>query len=316
MLHHMSFNVRSPETVARALAEMVGGTTVRAPSPPFPRGAWFVAYGDPNGSLIELLPWGWVLDPQAPGGMADDPEMRPRSGAHVLASTPRATDAVLAVAARHGWAAPPVDAGLFRLIKVWIENAVLFELLPPDRLAAYREVFGAAGLPSLDGKLRALEQKAATVTTRPATEQDQAEITRLVRAERLNPVGLHWRNFMVAADASGLAGAVQMRRHPDGSREMGSLVVRPGVRGRRVASRLIDALLAAEPGPVMTITGQAFASHYEKWGFRPIDPRTAPPPIRRNYWMGRMAAIISFLRLRPIRYLVLLERNAQASPRW
>lgn len=66
MLHHASFNARDTQAVAGVLAEMLVATAVRAPSPPFPQGAWFVCLGDDFGSLIEILPCGTVLDQQAP----------------------------------------------------------------------------------------------------------------------------------------------------------------------------------------------------------------------------------------------------------
>lgn len=152
-----------------------------------------------------------------------------------------------------------------------------------------------------------------TPTIRCATELDEPAIRAMVRGERLNPTGLEWPNFMVAADERGLIGAVQMRRHRDGSRELGSLVVSKQARGHGIAARLIDALLAAEPGRVQMITDGAFAMHYERRGFRRIRPGAAPASVRWNYRIGRLAIIISFVRRRPMRRLVILERRGPAS---
>src|SRR4029453_8034278 len=139
-------------------------TPLRAPSPPFPTGAWFVVAGDSHGSLIELLPWGNVLDPEARGGMRRDSEMRPRSGSHVLASTPLSVDLVMAIAAREGWRVALTDAALFRFIKIWPEDSFCVELLTPQQLPAYLAAFGATGLATLDAKLRDLEHKIAAAT--------------------------------------------------------------------------------------------------------------------------------------------------------
>jgi hypothetical protein len=157
VLHHVSFNAGNPHNVARVLAELLGAAAIRAPSPPFPSGSWFVCYADSGGSFLEVLPWGSVLDPEAKFGMGYDEAMRPRSGAHVLVSTPLSVEMIQAVAAQEGWRCELVDARLFKVAKVWIENAILVELLPPELVPAYVDTFGTAGLPALDAKLRALE---------------------------------------------------------------------------------------------------------------------------------------------------------------
>jgi amino-acid N-acetyltransferase len=91
---------------------------------------------------------------------------------------------------------------------------------------------------------------------RPALPVDQDAIVGLVRSERLNPNGLHWPNFLVATENDRLIGAVQLRRHQDGARELGSLVVERTSRGRGLAARLIDTLTAANPGRILMITAR------------------------------------------------------------
>ena len=150
----------------------------------------------------------------------------------------------------------------------------------------------------------------ATFKVREATARDQLAITTLVRHEHLNPIDLDWRRFVIAIDRSGILGAVQLRRHADHSRELGSLVVRQDARGRGVAGRLIDRLLAPIATRVLMITGAAFATHYERWGFRPIDPAKAPTPVRRNYYFGKIVGgAISLLSGRWPRRLAILDRN-------
>ena len=144
---------------------------------------------------------------------------------------------------------------------------------------------------------------------RRATERDQQEIRALVHGERLNPTGLNWPNFMVAVIGGRLIGAVQMRKHSDGSRELASLVVSKEHRGHGTASRLIDALLAENQGPVWMITAEPYAGAYSRWGFEQIETRAAPAKVRRNHLMGSLARIISFVMRRPVRRLVILERR-------
>ena len=156
--------------------------------------------------------------------------------------------------------------------------------------------------------------KPDSIQIRLAAEHDESSILALVRSERLNPFDLDWRRFVVAAAGADLVGAAQLRAHADDSRELGSLVVRRDVRGRGIASRLIDALLGAHGPRVFMITGAAFASHYARWGFRHIPPERAPWPVRRNYWLGRLAGIQSFLAGRDPKRLAVLYRLAIAAP--
>ena len=151
------------------------------------------------------------------------------------------------------------------------------------------------------------------LSIRHAVEADQTAISTLVRSEHLNPLGLDWRRFIIAADATGLRGAVQLRIHSDNSRELGSLVVRGDSRGRGIASRLIDARLAAATTRVLMITGAAFARHYERWGFRRIAPAETPLGVRFNYYFGQLVgSLLSLLRGRRPKELVILDRDPRA----
>ena len=146
------------------------------------------------------------------------------------------------------------------------------------------------------------------ITIRAASESDQEAIASLVRGERMTPCDLDWRRFLVATDERGLAGTIQLRNHFDGSRELGSLVVRPDVRSRGVAARLIDALMLFVRGRVYMITGARFASHYTHWGFVHVDATHAPSGILRNYLRGRLAGIASSIAGRAPTPLAVLAR--------
>lgn len=149
------------------------------------------------------------------------------------------------------------------------------------------------------------------IVVRRATERDHQAIRALVRSERLNPTGINWPNFLVAVAEGRIIGAVQMRKHTDGSRELGSLVVAKEARGHGIASRLIDMLLAEDQEPVWLITTAPYAGAYSRWGFEQIEARAAPAKVRLNHLMGSLARIISFVMRRPMRQLVILERRRQ-----
>jgi amino-acid N-acetyltransferase len=150
---------------------------------------------------------------------------------------------------------------------------------------------------------------AEPLLVRRAVALDQLAITQLVHSERLNPNGLGWANFVVAVVGNTVIGAVQMRQHADGSRELGSLVVSREHRGRGIAGRLIAALLACHIGAVHLITRHANAVHYHRWGFAVIDTSDAPRALRRNRLLGQMVSVLSLLRGRRPRRLVILRRG-------
>lgn len=144
---------------------------------------------------------------------------------------------------------------------------------------------------------------------RRAMASDQSAITQLVRSEALNPHGLEWANFVVATHGDEVVGAVQMRQHAEGSRELGSLVVARKHRGHGIAGRLISALLAHHPAPVHVITRRANATHYRRWGFHVIDAGDAPRSVRRNRLLGQTFSMLALLRGRRPRRLVILRRD-------
>jgi hypothetical protein len=157
MIHHMSFGVSKPKRVAKVLAELTGATAMRAPTPPFPHGAWFVLAGDDRGSFLEILPATAVFDPDAPLGLRQRPaNFAPGSG-HVLISTIKSSGEIEAAAKRQGWRTQEVETGLFKIVKVWIDGTVLVELFADGEARRYIDAFGGPGMATLESKLRDLE---------------------------------------------------------------------------------------------------------------------------------------------------------------
>lgn len=176
MIHHMSFGVSDPKRVAQVLAELTGATAMRAPTPPFPHGAWFVLAGDDRGTFLEILPATSVFDPDAPLGLKQRPaDFAPGSG-HVLISTVKNSAEIEAIAKREGWRSQEVETGLFKIVKIWIDGTVLVELFAKGEAQRYIDVFGAPGMDSLDGTLRDLETKMASMLASKMTPQQLREI--------------------------------------------------------------------------------------------------------------------------------------------
>lgn len=149
---------------------------------------------------------------------------------------------------------------------------------------------------------------------RPALPEDEAQIRALVRAEKLNPTGIAFPTFHVVSVAGTIVGAAQIRRHRDGSREFGSLVVAPDFRGCGIGRALIHALLARERGRLHVITSRHGAKTWERLGFRRVSGWAAPPAIRRNLLIGRAFGLLARLRGRRPLGLRVLERPMLAGP--
>jgi ribosomal protein S18 acetylase RimI-like enzyme len=139
----------------------------------------------------------------------------------------------------------------------------------------------------------------AGISIRPAEREDETAIRAMVRAERLNPMNIHWRNFLVAEDAARrIVGIGQVKTHRDGSRELASIATAAEWRKRGVASAVIRALLARESsapagdessapagenrGPLYLMCRDALTGFYEPLGFREIGLGEMPPYFRRT----------------------------------
>lgn len=108
----------------------------------------------------------------------------------------------------------------------------------------------------------------AAVELRKAKRADRAAIWRLILSERLNPLGIDWRRFVLAVDEAGtIVGCAQVKPHGDGTRELASLVVVPSWRGRGVSQRLIETLQAAAGPPLYLTCRSGLTEFYARFGF-------------------------------------------------
>lgn len=140
MIHHLSIAARDPKHVAEVLAELMGGTAV--PFPPNP-GSFFALQNDEHGSGVEVYPAGTELRPcGADGsGFAKSAARDHGFGAtHFALSVATAPERIEAIAQREGWPCFTCNRGRFGVIEVWIENATMVELLPPEFARQYLDM--------------------------------------------------------------------------------------------------------------------------------------------------------------------------------
>jgi N-acetylglutamate synthase-like GNAT family acetyltransferase len=120
------------------------------------------------------------------------------------------------------------------------------------------------------------------ISLRPAAAADEPAIRAIIRSEGLNPLSLHWRNFLLAVDADErIVGIGAVKQHGDGSRELASIAVVSSFRGRGVAGVVITTLLAREAGPLYLTCRETMVPFYERFGFRRIGGDELTPYFHR-----------------------------------
>jgi len=144
MIHHFSIPAHDPARVARALAELTGGTAQPFRGPL--AGAFMVAQGDAHGTAIEIYPEAVILKPgvDAQPMMFDHAPLAAHAGAfHALLSVPITRAQVEAIGTREGWRtrffgrAAPGKPPAFHVIEFWVENRILLELVTADLVPEY-----------------------------------------------------------------------------------------------------------------------------------------------------------------------------------
>ncbi len=166
MILHASIPADDPERVARVIASLWGGEAEAVAFPPVP-GSWMAYAHDGRGSEIEISPrrLGFVPGPDEVG-YVDQPETPRHSAAHLLIASPLGVDAVLEIGRRAGWVTRvcrrggPGENG-FDLIELWLENAFMLEVAPPEWQARYTDFVTSAATREMFG-LRAAARETSS----------------------------------------------------------------------------------------------------------------------------------------------------------
>jgi N-acetylglutamate synthase-like GNAT family acetyltransferase len=123
-------------------------------------------------------------------------------------------------------------------------------------------------------------------------------IRSLIAKNNLNPFGLDWDSFIVAADEDNkLVGCGQIKCH-DNLKELASLVVSDDWQGRGVSTLLMEGLLARADRPLWLMCESSLTEFYERYGFRELlNPNDLPDYFKRVHWGSRIAfGLVFFLR--------------------
>ena len=126
-----------------------------------------------------------------------------------------------------------------------------------------------------------------TVVFRGAGLDDLQSIRRMIREERLNPLSLDWKRFVVGADEEGgLVACGQVKVHADGSRELASLVVREPWRGSGLGRKIIELLQHSSDPPLWLTCRSTLIPFYKRFGFHEVEDKSAMPRYFR--WASRL----------------------------
>ena len=146
---------------------------------------------------------------------------------------------------------------------------------------------------------------------RPAMAGDQPAIRRMIRRAGINPLGLAWRRFVVVEASEGIIACGQVKDHADGSRELASLAVAEGWRGRGLARVIIEHLQRQSGPPLWLTCREGLVPLYTRFGFRKVTEAGDLSPYFRR--LMRLAATESCVSGRWISRAMPTEPTAVAS---
>jgi N-acetylglutamate synthase-like GNAT family acetyltransferase len=130
-------------------------------------------------------------------------------------------------------------------------------------------------------------------TLRAARASDLGAIRKLIYRVGINPTGLNWKRFVVAANSKDkILGCGQIKPHGGDILELASIAVRPEVRNMGVARAIIERLLADNPRPLYLTCRSRFGSLYEKFGFSVLSSDEMPRYFMR---ISRLAGLVELL---------------------
>lgn len=126
----------------------------------------------------------------------------------------------------------------------------------------------------------------ANFTLRPARADEQPKIRSMIRAAQLDPMNVHWENFLIAEEDQRIIGFGQIKPY-SGARELGSILVVKRKREQGVGAAIINALIEHEQGGTLYLFCLNFReSYYNQFGFKRVYLRDLPRSLKFKYAMG------------------------------
>lgn len=137
MIHHLSLPATDTRHVAEVLVELFDG--VLTGFGPY-RDSFIAWAADDHGTAIEVYPVGTEMVPPDGPGQAQfrhNPDASRFVATHATVGIERSVEEIRAIADREGWRAEVLSRGPHDVVELWIENAVMLELMTPEMTADY-----------------------------------------------------------------------------------------------------------------------------------------------------------------------------------
>jgi len=167
MIHHVSVPARDPQHVAAVLAELMGGKSYKfGPL----KGAFMAVARDGYSAMVEVYPERATLTHDSGDGPVIFDERNEAPDAwpfHVLLEVPIEQAEIERIGAREGWRTKMFGRGIpgqepfFHVVEFWIENRLMFEIVPGSMAAEYRHFLTTRQLDAMPSNWRGRTAHAA-----------------------------------------------------------------------------------------------------------------------------------------------------------
>lgn len=152
MIHHISIDADNPLRVASVLAEIWNGKAYQFLYP----GSYTVMPFDNYGTAVVVITRGSAWSPGTDAESAQVLQTAPTDlvATHAAISVPTTQQQIEQIGQREGWRVLTRAQGndAFRLIEFWVENRILFELLPPEFETQYLQTMQPETIEQILGK--------------------------------------------------------------------------------------------------------------------------------------------------------------------
>jgi hypothetical protein len=153
MIRHISIDAHNPLRVASVLAEILNGKVYKF----LVLGAYLVMPYDQTGTHIVVFKAGdvWV-----PGTDAESAKIRNTAptefvAVHTAISVPTSIEQIEQIGQREEWRVltrKQGDVVPFSVIEFWVENRILFELMPPEFVPQYLQIMQPEAIEKMMGQ--------------------------------------------------------------------------------------------------------------------------------------------------------------------